>query len=160
MTRFVCYIFTNLRTLLVCSRTFLYLFGSSSGSSRSVRLARGLRRILFGSFVIVTSRTRTKFVHEFTSRTLCSRAWLGSGVISGATGTTSEPSTPVKALSPVEMKKMGKEINSVAKVVEVVYMAVNAFSENNVETDQVLDYLKDVIEKGVSNLRVFWVCSQ
>ena len=58
------------------------------------------------------------------------------------------------------MKKMGKEINSVAKIVEVVYMAVNAFSENNVETDQVLDYLKDVIEKGVSNVRVFWVCSQ
>jgi hypothetical protein len=46
---------------------------------------------------------------------------------------------------------MGKEINSVAKVVEVVYMAVNAFSENNVETDQVLDYLKDVIEKGLMN---------
>jgi len=78
----------------------------------------------------------------------------------GATGTTSEPFTPVKGLSPVEMKKMGKEINSVAKIVEVVYMAVNAFSENNVETDQVLDYLKDVIEKGVSNVRVFWVCSQ
>lgn len=59
-----------------------------------------------------------------------------------ATGTTSQPSTPVKGLSPVEMKKMGKEINSVAKVVEVVYMAVNAFSENSVEADQVLDYLK------------------
>ena len=76
-----------------------------------------------------------------------------------STGTTSAPCTPAKGLSPVEMKKMGKEINSVSKVVEVVYMAVNAFSENNVETDQVLDYLKDVIEKGVSNLRVLWVYS-
>ena len=57
------------------------------------------------------------------------------------------------------MKKMGKEINSVAKIVEVVWMAVNASSDNNVQTDQILDYLKDVIDTGVSDLHVVRVCS-
>src|SRR5579859_3845661 len=91
MTRFVCYIFTNSRTLLVCSRTFLSLSGSTPGSSRSVRLARGSGRILFGSFLFVTSRTRTKFVREFTSRTRCSRARLGSGAISDRSYDSSVP---------------------------------------------------------------------
>ena len=77
----------------------------------------------------------------------------------GASDTTSQPTTPVKGLSTVEVKKLGKEINSVAKIVEVVWMAVNAFSENNIQTDQVLDYLKDVIDQGVRNLRVLRVCS-
>jgi hypothetical protein len=76
----------------------------------------------------------------------------------GSACTTSEPSTPVKGLSLVEMKKIGREINSVAKVVEVVYMTGNALWEQTVETDQVLDP-KGVIEKGVCNLRVLWVCS-
>jgi len=64
---------------------------------------------------------------------------------------------PAKGLSPVEMKKMGKEISSVAKIVEVLCMTVNAFSDNSIETDQVLDYLQDVNAKGVRHPRALWV---
>ena len=75
----------------------------------------------------------------------------------GSACTISEPSTPVKGLSLVEMKKIGKEINSAAKFVEC--MTGDALWEKTVETDQVLDYPKGGIGKGVCNLRVLWVCS-
>jgi len=78
----------------------------------------------------------------------------------GATDTTSQPSIPVEEPGTLEMEKMRKEINLVAKIFGVVWMTVNAFSDNNIQPDQILDYLNDVTDKGVSSLRILRVCSR
>ena len=67
---------------------------------------------------------------------------------------------PVEELGTPEMEKPGKEINLVAKIVGVLLMGLNAFSDNNIQTDEILDYLKDMTNKDVSNLRVVRVCSR
>ena len=127
---------------------------SNSTENVSFRTPEAINPLGVQSFTTPTKQTYTPGQHNYSPYPSPLQRSLE------ASDTTPQPSTPVKGLSAVEMKKMDKEINSVAKIVEVVWMAVNTFSDNNIEIDQILDYLKDVIDQGVSNLGNLQLCSR